>query len=414
MCFPVLLTQGRGEFAGMKNYIAALDFGTSKIVTLVVESGTSQKCDVVATGIATYDGYVRQGWNNPAKLDEAILKSIQEAEGQINYKIKNISVGVPGVFTEAHPTEAQINLKGTQPEVKPEDVKDVFRKAASDLNELPGVVVHTSPAWFQVDDGKRTLEPTGLKGRVLQGLISFVTANQFFVDDVNIRLQNLGYTVNGFYSSAVAEGMLFLPEEDRDHTAVLIDVGYVNTDVLIMEGDALLSIETVDMGGGFMTAELAEQLDIPMSSAEIIKRKFVYGLPSANEETFVVPAFEPGKTVSVPREKVVEILEREVADLAEMVADAINRSGVRLKSWSNIYITGGGVCMNKGGKEAMSAKLDRAVREVPRKTPKLNSHIFSSSLGLVDLIVNTNQTAKMKNPSGIGRFKEFLESLKHG
>ena len=414
VCFPVSLAQGRGEFAGMKNYIAALDFGTSKIVTLIVESSTSQKCDVVATGIATYDGFLKEGWNNPAKLDEAIRQSIQEAESQINYKVKNLSVGVPGIFTEAHPTEARVDLKGTQPEVKAEDVKNVFRQAAADLNELPGVVVHTSPAWFLVDEGKQTLEPTGLKGRSLRGLISFVTANQFFVDDVNIRLQNMGYTVTGFYSSAVAEGMLFLPETDRDHMAVLIDVGYLNTDIIIMHGDALLWIDSIDMGGGIMAADLAEQLDIPLSSAEMIKRKFIYGLPSANEDVFSVPAYEAGKTVSVPREKVVEILEGDVAELAEMINQAIASSGARLGNWSNIYLTGGGICMNKGGKETLSSKMEKPVREAPRKTPKLNSHIFSSSLGLVNLIVNTNQQAQMKNPSQRGRIREFIESLKHG
>ena len=51
----------------MKTTVAAIDFGTSKIVTLVAENSGSQRCDIVGAGIAAYDGYLEEGWNNPGE-----------------------------------------------------------------------------------------------------------------------------------------------------------------------------------------------------------------------------------------------------------------------------------------------------------------------------------------------------------
>ena len=164
----------------MKTTVAAIDFGTSKIVTLVAENSGSQRCDIVAAGVAKYDGYLEEGWNNPGQLDEAIRRSITDAEEQAGTKVREINVGVPGAFTHVYATKVTISLKGTDPRVTSADVKAAFAKAAENLTNAPGVVIHSSPAWFMVDSGKKTLEPVGMKGREMTAYISFVLGNRFF------------------------------------------------------------------------------------------------------------------------------------------------------------------------------------------------------------------------------------------
>ena len=117
----------------MKTTVAAIDFGTSKIVTLVAENSGSQRCDITAAGVTKYDGYLEEGWNNPGALDEAIRRSIADAEEQSGSKIKEINVGVPGAFTHVYATKVTIPLKGTDPRVTAADVKAAFSKAAENL-----------------------------------------------------------------------------------------------------------------------------------------------------------------------------------------------------------------------------------------------------------------------------------------
>ena len=89
----------------MKSTIGVIDFGTCKIVTLVAETSGTQRCDIIGAGIAAYDGFLDGEWNNTVMLNEAIQKSITEAETQSKRKIREINVGVPGEFTRVYAVE---------------------------------------------------------------------------------------------------------------------------------------------------------------------------------------------------------------------------------------------------------------------------------------------------------------------
>ena len=56
----------------MKNMVAAMEFGTSKLVALVAETSGRQRCDIIGAGTVVYDGYMDGRWNAPGALNEAI------------------------------------------------------------------------------------------------------------------------------------------------------------------------------------------------------------------------------------------------------------------------------------------------------------------------------------------------------
>ena len=68
-------------------------------------------------------------------------------------------------------------------------------------------------------------------------------------------------------------------------------------------------------------------------------------------------------------------------------------------------LTGGAMAINRGGKDFLSAKLGKPVRELPRKAVKLSSPAYSSALGLLDLIIDTATSAPQ---GGMGSFFRSL------
>ncbi|MBQ9252342.1 MAG: hypothetical protein IJ188_06890 [Clostridia bacterium] len=397
----------------MKTTVATIDFGTSKIVTLVAENSGSQRCDIVAAGIARYDGYLEEGWNNPEALDEAIRRSLADAEQQCGSKIKEINVGVPGAFTRVYATKATVTLTGTDPRVSSKDVKAAFTLAAEKLEDIPGVVIHSSPAWFMVDSSKKTLEPVGMKGREMTAFISFVVGNRYFIDDVTTRMAELGIQVSGFFSTTAGEAMLYLDEQARDHTSVLIDMGYLNTEIIGVEGDAVIYHKVIPAGGGDIAVALADELDISLLDAEEIKRKFVYGI-DAGDEKFEVPGADGEKAVAFTRDQVKPVICKAVDEIAEEIKDAIDNDFGGLGNWSHVLMTGGGLSFNRGGREYLGGRLGRAVEDIPRRTTKLNSHSFSSSLGLMDLIIDTIEQQRAPAPGVGSKVAGFFKSLLGG
>ena len=398
----------------MKTTVASLDFGTSKIVALLADNSTATRCDIVGAGIVSYDGYQDGHWNNLNELDNRIREAIAQAEKQSHHKIREVNVGVPGAYTKVFVTEAHVSLSGPDPHVTADDVRAIFAVAEENLGPLPGTLIHSSPAWFRVDDGKKSLSPVGIKGRELTAMISHVVADANFVDDVNKRLTGMQITPKKYFSTSAGEAMLFLPEEDRDYTAVLIDVGYMNTEVMAVEGDALIFHRCIDIGGGYITADLARELDIPFNEAELrIKQPFVYSM-SATPETYEIPAQGDRPARTFTREEVSPIITAKVDEIAAEITKALEESGVKLGNWSNVYLTGGGLVLNRGGKEYLSSKIGRPVRETPKRSTKMSVPQYASSLGLMDLIIDTMEQQKKANNGVMGKISDFFRSLVGG
>ena len=64
----------------MKTQIAAIEFGTSKIVTLIAQSGGMDRLDIIGSGTVPYDGYSDGDWNTPGQMIQRVRDSIRRTE----------------------------------------------------------------------------------------------------------------------------------------------------------------------------------------------------------------------------------------------------------------------------------------------------------------------------------------------
>jgi len=371
----------------MKKATAVLDFGTSKVLVLLAEESAYQKVTITSAGMAQYDGFMNGEWNAPGDVTDAIASAIEAAEHKIGGRIKEVYVGVPGEFVRVYVIESSVALQGADPKVTSADVEKLQRQATEMLDRPTGVIIHRSPAWFKVDGGQKTLEPVDQKGSTLEGMIGFVLADQFFVNDVTERLRELGIEVRGFFSTSVGEAMQMIPFDERDHTAILVDVGYLSTEVMAVEGDALIWQKVLPVGGAHITLDLAYGLEKPFDMCEKIKRSYTF---NAAKNTQIEVQGEGGQMETFSGEQVSMIVDARVDELLEMIDEAIKKSGIRLGNWSNVYFTGGGLMPMNGARVYAASKLSRNVREAATKTVKLKpAQIYASGSGLLELVYNT-------------------------
>lgn len=371
----------------MKKATAVLDFGTSKVLVLLAEESAYQKVTITSAGMAQYDGFMNGEWNKPSEVSDAIASAVEAAEKKIGTHIKEVYVGVPGEFVRVYVIESSVALQGADPKVTSADVEKLQRQATEMLDRPTGVIIHRSPAWFKVDGGQKTLEPVDQKGSMLEGMIGFVLADQFFINDVTERLKELGIEVRGFFSTSVGEAMQMIPFEERDHTAILVDVGYLSTEVMAVEGDALIWQKVLPVGGAHITLDLTYGLEKPFEMCEKIKRTYTFNAPKNTE---IEVQGEDGQMETFSGEQVSMIVDARVDEMLELIDDAIKKSGIRLGNWSNIYFTGGGLMPMSGARVYAASKLSRNVREAASKTVKLKpAQIYASGSGLLELVYNT-------------------------
>ena len=393
----------------MKTQIAAIEFGTSKIVTVIAQSGSMDRLDIIGSGTVPYNGYSDGDWNTPSQMIQRVRDSIAAAELEANSKIKEIYVGVPGEYVHVRAAEAEVPLPNGEVD---EDAKDAVQDAAADelrIIEEGGLIMHRTPSWFSLDGGKKTMTPSG-RGQRLRGKISFIVADPQFVSDVKEMLGALNITILGFLSTSLGESLLVLTLEDRDRVSMLIDVGYLNTEVSVVEGDAIIYHAMLPRGGGHMTADLAMELRIPMRAAEQIKRNYVFKPDEFDMNSYSEVYDDSGRRLTFPREVVSKVVEASFEELAGMIDMTIqNDVEPLLNRRSQVFLTGGGIALMRGAREALAARIHRPVKVSAAKSSKLNSPVFSASLGLADLVFDSIETPAAEAQATLsGRIKGLL------
>ena len=108
------------------------------------------------------------------------------------------------------------------------------------------------------------------------------------------------------------------------------------------------------------------------------------------------------------------VLEPRGDEIADMIRECLNDSGIKLGNWSTIFLTGRGLSLNRGGRDYLSAKLERPVRDTVRRTYKLSSPIYASAMGLMDLIIDTIEARNAPATGVAGGIKDFFRSLLGG
>lgn len=374
-------------------HFAAIDFGTSKIVTAVVQGGGISRCKIVGSGTVPYSGFSDGFWNDPDYVLEAVRESIAAAEYEANTKIREIYVGVPGAFVHVLTGEAEY-VRPAQGDITDDDVNAVQDMVADKLHigEDGGYVLHRSPAWYSIDDGKTLMNPVGYTGTRLRARISFVVADPEFIDDARAFIGPLGIDIVGFLSPTLGQGLLLLAPEERDRVAAIIDVGYLNTEVSVIEGDAIVYHAILPEGSGFITGDLMQKLRLTMDEAEQVKRAYLFNPDEFDQDDFYEAFDDNGRRITLPRNAVSKVVEHQVDQLCDALDrtfkdDAMRFFGPR----SQVYLTGGGITLMRGGREYLAGKLGRPVKVLVAKAERLNTPVYSSITGLISLILDSTE-----------------------
>ena len=114
-----------------KNIIAALDVGTSKIVTLVAEISEDRSIDIIGYGICESKGLKRGIVVDIEATVESIKKSIGEAERTSGHNILSLVTGIAGNHIRSISSTGTVPI--TNNEVTQDDLDAVLESVSQTL-----------------------------------------------------------------------------------------------------------------------------------------------------------------------------------------------------------------------------------------------------------------------------------------
>ena len=223
----------------------------------------------------------------------------------------------------------------------------------------------------------------------------------------------MGVEISMCVSAQLGESVMLIPEKERVRPAVLIDVGYHQTEISVVENTALTAISTLPIGGYQFASDLSFGLDVPMDAAEQAKRRYVFSL-DLQEKSEVLRTAAGSKKVS--RSAISYIIDARATELAGMLRREMENMGVNLDARPAVYVSGGGLLMMRGGLDFMRKALNLPLKRDMPWTPRLSSPNYCSAFGALDFVLKANRPQEDTTASGseeklgslLKKIKEFF------
>ncbi|MBE5746386.1 MAG: hypothetical protein E7359_03775 [Clostridiales bacterium] len=370
---------------------AVLDIGSSKVSVMIAEKGINNTFNIKSSSEEDYDGYASGEFFSEDSLKNAIINAVKKAGENLRYRIKKVYISVPGEFSYCLTKEVNVTFPKRK-KIKDSDIFEIFDSSQNfDENSF---VINRSPIYFILDDNRKVLNPVGEVTSKLNILISYILTDKSFIELISKIFTELNIFDLDFVSASLSEALYLTEPETRDNGLVLIDCGYISTSVSLVKGDGLLALKAFSMGGGHITGDLCQCLNLSFNQAEMLKRKVVLSLDATDNDFYEVNI--DGNMQPVSAKLVNEII---LARL-DMFGDVFNKIlnsiefNTQNKPFIPILITGGGLNYLKGAKDYLSKQMGKNLEYIAPSVPQMNKPHYSGILSILDIALMQEKNIK--------------------
>ena len=367
-----------------KKVCAILDFGSSSITVLVGAKGVNNNLSILGSGQADYAGFMDGEFLQPNTLKASIQCAIDKAEEGANLKISHLHIGVPSDFAVIHEVDIDIAF-GKRVCVTEKHLDKLFAKVNGNIDNQ-SMLTSVSPMYYVLDDGNRVNNALGTYTTSLKARVSLVFVENKFVHMISSIMHECGDIDFDLVCSMLAENIYLLDSDLRSRGAVLVDCGYITTSVSYVLGEGLSDLSSFSLGGGFITGDLSNALNISFSEAEQLKRKLVLSVDATNIDYYEL--YKGDGIDKIPAKTANSIALLQVDNIVEGVKSCMNQFTNSVDDGEPIYLTGGGLAYLNGAKSYISKLLGRKIVIVKPKSLQYRQPELSSVLSLLEFALN--------------------------
>lgn len=356
-----------------------LDVGSSSL-RLIAATKIAGKQRIVAEESVLYDGYMDGEFLSEEKLSDDLATLIENMTQKLKKPIQAVVVGVPSDFCVCVCKRISRKFVGMK-KITDLDLQNLYKDNANFGDSEEYIVISYSPMQCVLDDDFKTLSPVGKKTSFLQLDASYILVKRNFVSLVQEKFKQIGIEKLDFISSALGQAINCVPVKDDKKPIAIIDVGHITTSVCVYKGEGLALLSSFAMGGGHISSDLMQVLNLSFKNAELIKRKVILTIESNRNEYYEV-CFK-GNLVKAPINMTNQIVKSRIEMIARLIKDILTIDEVFKDI--DIYLTGDGLSNFKGVKNIMKdiTGLDVYEYKIPFNNSK--DKFQTSKTGLASL-----------------------------
>jgi cell division protein FtsA len=399
--------------------IAGVDIGSAKICCFIARVEGAEP-SILGIGHQVSRGMKSGAIVNLDEVSASIRSAVHAAEEMADETIEGVAVSLSAGFGPSRMVKAEIGIGGR--EISDADMRHVLERGYAMRDAGDRAVIHSFPVGFSIDDSRGIRDPRGMIGSRLGVNMHIVTAGAAPVRNHSAAIGRAMLEADAFVVSPYAAGLSCLVEDEMNLGVTVIDMGGGTTTVGVFVGGNLVFADSVPVGGGHVTNDIARGLSTSLAHAERLKALFGSAIASTldEREMIAVPQIgeeEDGHANHVPKSLLVNVIAPRIEETFEMVRNRLEAGGSDKIAGRRVVLTGG-ACQLHGVKELAGLILDKQVRigrplRVKGLAESTHGPAFSTVAGLLHFAMSERAESprpRRAQPRGIfGRASNWIK-----
>ena len=325
----------------MRNLIAAIDLGTSKIVCIVGEK-TETGVKVIALNEAPSKGVNRGEVVNIQSVIDSVMPAIQNVENAIGEKINDVFVGIAGQNIRCEQGTSQIIRVNPDEYITSGEVREITSQMMENYNRSGEEVLHAIPQSYNIDDFMGITEPVGMIGKQIFSNFKLFIGKKTSSELRKSAITRARLNVKGLILEPLASAKAVLDEDEKEVGVALLDIGGGTTDLVIIQDNIVRHTAVIPFGGNSITEDVKQGCGVSSKTAERLKIEKGFCMSSlADDRKIRINGIGGRDNRDIPYKHLAEIIESRVEELLEAALYEIERSGYKEKLNAGLVITGG-------------------------------------------------------------------------
>jgi cell division protein FtsA len=329
------------------NYVAAIDIGTTKIVSLIGQVNENKRLEVLGMSKTVSKGVKRGVVLNIEETVTAIRQTVDEAQKQAGVEFSDVFVGIAGQHIKSIKNRGYINLGSDRDEITQKDIDALIKDMYKIPIELGEEIIHVLPQNFIVDSETGVKNPVGMSGRRLEANFHIVIGQIASAKNIEKCVNRVGMRVNQLILEPLASSAAVLTDDEKEAGVALVDIGGGTTDVAVFYDDSIRHTAVIPFGGNVVTKDIKEGCKILHRQAEALKTQFgsALGDLAPEDKVVTIPGINGREPKEISFKNLAYIIQMRMEEIIDAVMFEIENSGCMDKLSAGMVLTGGGALL---------------------------------------------------------------------
>ena len=325
-----------------KNYVVAIDIGTSEIVIAVgslaeegvlnIETVVAENCDGMLAGLV----------DNSQMVTDSLRRAKEKAEQQAGIAITDAYVTISGKFVRCARYTDHVFVEDADNCISQRDVNALSERMRNVKSTDGEIIMEHFPINYKGTSGSEMKNPVGSYSPQLSSTYNFILCEHMAKDRLLRVFMGVGIKIRNLYAGAAVIGESVLNNDEKEEGVAVVDIGTGVTDVAVYYGGVLRYIATIPMGGAVINADIrAYAGTIPAKMVESLKCRYGSAVVSQTPDELITVKGGSRAIKPIQRLNLAAVIEARMSDIAEYVWAEIKESGYAKKLAAGIVLTGG-------------------------------------------------------------------------